>query len=58
MCGEKKKKKKKSSSSTSPSTHAHTPRVSANKTAMSEWKHGKEGLMNNIDTEASAVFSK
>ena len=42
-------------------THAqtpHTPRVSANKTAMSEWKHGKEGLMNNMDTEASAVFSK
>ena len=42
-------------------THAHPPhasRVSANKTATSEWKHGKEGLMNNMDTEASAVFSK
>ena len=53
VCVKKKTKKK--------PTHAHTPhtpRVSANKTAMSEWKHGKEGLMNNMGTEASAVFSK
>ena len=63
VCVKKKKTKKtKQNKTKKPNpTHAHTPhtpRVSANKTAMSEWKHGKEGLMNNMDTEASAVFSK
>ena len=63
VCEKKKKKKKKTTTNNNNNnpTHAHTPhtpRVSANKTAMSEWKHGKEGLMDNMDTEASAVFSK
>ena len=61
-CVWKKKKKKKKTLPPPPipppSPPQYTPRVSANKTAMSEWKHGKEGLMNNMDTEVSAVFSK
>ena len=49
---------KKKHITTYPRTPPHTPRVSANKIAMNEWKHSKEGLMNNMDTEASAIFSK